>query len=1171
MRIGIKKLTTIMAGLLCAAVMSTQAEPFSKAFKFVGNTAGDILGTNVTVTSTAITGPDGLATFNVSYDISTFPAADGKGTNVVAYDETNWGIDGTGGASSQFYPGEAATIHSPAVVNFNANGGNMLESDITGLSLQRITVGGAGGGSDSGSVAANGIANTWLDANAGVPQFLGHLANAVDLHVMTASSSVQSVEIAGVGGAWRASSTTVAGNMALANSTLAVDPSSLSMTMNDPEVSTNGTIDASIVFGSSANDIEIISTVTDDADFTADKDGTTLTSLNTNETITVTYNNTGDLVDNGNSDSATLTITWTAAGSLITNTTDVALDVTYYVVPTGPQPSSPELIIGWNVWPDKAYSPNSVTNGAIGSAVGTDSPRVSDAEGSVDGTWGTLAVPSIDINETSAIKNFRNRTYQIQFTLSATGNRTILDSFHFDALYNNSTAQNDWTLSVLSGTISTGVVATGTIAAQDTWEDFDVDLTGIPDRDLGPGGTAVFELAWTGGTPNTTAANATIMDNVGITARIPVHSVVGIDPAALSLILVDPETSTNGSLNASFFTGVVSNDVEIISTLTDVADFGVVLSGTTLNAGNPAETITVTYINPGDLVNNGDATNSTLSVEWTAVGSGVTNITEVSLDVVYSKFTLAGPVTDRSMSTPNDRLRVAFQYAGADSVELAVRNAADDKLEFTAYDNHAANTARAIYTTKTGVPSAVTNQATDFTESGFFSYINEPFTVNVPVDNSGEALNVVELVDLVNTAWTWKDNVDENVVFIDLASISEISNLVSDVVLTIEITAKAGASTLTSEVDVTITPDGTVSYSFVANGASFAETNGIEIGSNEGGSLNRFTGNNRHLLLSAGSDQDQVATTTGIVNDKAFGMFFDTDGGSFPLDNILINLSTDNTPVIPAGALLKLELWKINAVLGDLSTTNVATTFPDPELVFTGTGVFPGTYNDDDLYMIDLPDITLAADTRYGWALRWNTIEPAALVIGVDRGVGDVGGSFDGNHLRLNKSNEMFPFYGVTDGEGAGAWDIVFHLRSGDPGTYEAWVGGYGLSGPAALRGADPENSGLGDGYDNLMEYALGMDPTAEDAGSKESVNTVAEGSTNYFEYVHDRRSDYVKRSLTYDLIDTENLIYQIGLATNSQDEVNMGTAVGSYETVTNRYITDKSVQFIELEVQQAP
>lgn len=103
------------------------------------------------------------------------------------------------------------------------------------------------------------------------------------------------------------------------------------------------------------------------------------------------------------------------------------------------------------------------------------------------------------------------------------------------------------------------------------------------------------------------------------------------------------------------------------------------------------------------------------------------------------------------------------------------------------------------------------------------------------------------------------------------------------------------------------------------------------------------------------------------------------------------------------------------------------------------------------------------------------------------------------------------------------------------------------------------------------MEYALGMDPTAEDAGSKESVNTVAEGSTNYFEYVHDRRSDYVKRSLTYDLIDTENLIYQIGLATNSQDEVNMGTAVGSYETVTNRYITDKSVQFIELEVQQAP
>ena len=157
----------------------------------------------------------------------------------------------------------------------------------------------------------------------------------------------------------------------------------------------------------------------------------------------------------------------------------------------------------------------------------------------------------------------------------------------------------------------------------------------------------------------------------------------------------------------------------------------------------------------------------------------------------------------------------------------------------------------------------------------------------------------------------------------------------------------------------------------------------------------------------------------------------------------------------------------------------------------------------------------------------------------------------------------------MTDGEGAGAWDIVFHLRSGDPNTFEAWVDGYGLVDADALRGADTENGGLGDGYDNLMEYALGMDPTLADAGSKESISTAAEGSTTYFEYVHDRRTDYVAQSLTYDLIDTESLVFKSGLATNSQDELNVGAAVGSYETVTNRYIADKPAQFIELNVQQ--
>ena len=1173
MRMGMKKLTTIMAGVLCAAVMSTQAVPISATFGIPKPGAETVKGNPFTVTNSVETlGPDGLATFRLAYTINASSNVVACPFNPPAGLDGTWGIQG-GGDDDAVQPGQWATIDNIQVIDFNANGGNLSTNDIQDLTFKVVYYDAAGNSaSDSGLIAANGTSNTWVDINAG-SQFAGHDPSgdgSVDLHLMTSSNSVDSFYMEGLGSKHRISDVTVVGDIVFSNSWLAVESASLSLNLNDPEVSTNGTIDASIILGSLANDIEIISTVTDDADFTADKDGAVLTSVNSNETITVTYNNSGDLVDGDDTDTSTLTITFTATGSGITNTIDVALDITYS---KGAQPSSPELIIGWNVWTNSVNNePASYTAGATGFADGNNGGvKIAPNSGSTDGTWGTLAVPPTAADPTTSfIRQTNNREYEILFTVTATGNRTILDSFHFDAYYNRSNGQKDWTLSVESGTISTGVVATGTIANNLTWTDVDVPLTGLVDRDLGIGGTAVFKLAWSGGTETTTAGHRTSTDNVGITARIPANSVLGIDPTALSLVLVDPDTSTNGTLNANFLMGTASNDVEIISASTDVAEFSAVLSGTALNPGNPTETITVTFDNSGGLlVNNQDTTNSTLSVEWAEVGSGVTNLTEVPLDVVLSKFGLSDLAIDRTMSTPNDRLRVAF-VAGADSIELAVLDDTDTKLDFTAYDEHYAAGVRTIYTTKNPGVSELTSAGDDFTDSGFFSYITT-WTQNIPVDNSGAASNVIELVDLVNPAWVHKNDSAETVVFIDLASISEISNIVSNEVLTIEVTATSGASTLTDEIDVTIKPDGTVNYTFVANGASFAETNGIVLGSEVGGSGNQFTGNYRHLLQSLGFSEDQNAS--GQVDDKVFGMYFDTDeSGSFLLDNILLNLSTNSSlsPLIPADALLKLELWKINADLGDLSTTNAGATFPQPELVYTGTGVFPGTYNHDVLYMIDLSaaNINLDADTRYGWSLRWNMAAPANLIIGVDRGPGNVGGSFSGNHLRYNNIGNAFPFYGTTDG-GSGDLDIVFHLRSGDPSSFAAWIGGFGLDVEDQAWDDDPENGGLGDGYVNLLEYALGMDPSVADAGSKEFISTVNEGGTNYFEYVHDRRTDYVAQDLTYNLIDNTNLQYPT-LSTNAQDEVVVGEAVGSYETVTNRYDTTAvPVRFVELEVQQ--
>jgi hypothetical protein len=134
--------------------------------------------------------------------------------------------------------------------------------------------------------------------------------------------------------------------------------------------------------------------------------------------------------------------------------------------------------------------------------------------------------------------------------------------------------------------------------------------------------------------------------------------------------------------------------------------------------------------------------------------------------------------------------------------------------------------------------------------------------------------------------------------------------------------------------------------------------------------------------------------------------------------------------------------------------------------------------------------------------------------------------------------------------------------------AYRVWMAGYGLSGGYSLLLADSENGGIGDGYNNLAEFALGMNPTVSDAGSRETVGAVTLGGTNWFEYVHYRRSDYLEQGLNYLLIDSTNLVHST-THTNAQDQILFGDAVGGYAPVTNRYRIDDHVKFIRINIQQ--
>ncbi|VGO13843.1 hypothetical protein PDESU_02400 [Pontiella desulfatans] len=134
--------------------------------------------------------------------------------------------------------------------------------------------------------------------------------------------------------------------------------------------------------------------------------------------------------------------------------------------------------------------------------------------------------------------------------------------------------------------------------------------------------------------------------------------------------------------------------------------------------------------------------------------------------------------------------------------------------------------------------------------------------------------------------------------------------------------------------------------------------------------------------------------------------------------------------------------------------------------------------------------------------------------------------------------------------------------------SYADWAASYGLTGADAARAADVEHGGRGDGYDNLVEFALGMDPTNSDAGTRDWVDIASVGGTNWFEYVYYRRSDYLDRGLEYLLIDSTNLV-DSAETTNVQDQILVGVGADGYEPVTNRYLTDDPVKFINLKFRE--
>lgn len=207
------------------------------------------------------------------------------------------------------------------------------------------------------------------------------------------------------------------------------------------------------------------------------------------------------------------------------------------------------LIAGWDAF-DSGLTPTvgPTASGITASAAATGfgNGGAEDRGASSDTTWGSFdgngtAASSVIVGTGVNLTIYNGGTGSITLTVSNGGTADLdLANVHFDALAFRPKASRTYALNVLAGSdITVGNVFTspseaitslgGTApnAAQDQHDEINIALSGLTDRTLEVGGTAIFEIAFSGGTAGSSGHHLWL-DNVAVSA-IP-------EPATLGLI-----------------------------------------------------------------------------------------------------------------------------------------------------------------------------------------------------------------------------------------------------------------------------------------------------------------------------------------------------------------------------------------------------------------------------------------------------------------------------------------------------------------------------------------------------------------------------------------------------------------------------------------------------------
>jgi len=186
-------------------------------------------------------------------------------------------------------------------------------------------------------------------------------------------------------------------------------------------------------------------------------------------------------------------------------------------------------------------------------------------------------------------------------------------------------------------------------------------------------------------------------------------------------------------------------------------------------------------------------------------------------------------------------------------------------------------------------------------------------------------------------------------------------------------------------------------------------------------------------------------------------------------------------------------------------------------------------------------------------------------------------GSFLGNQSGSETFDPGTLEYGTTyywhiDEQTAGGpapgatWSFTTVAAPPPSDFYADWADAFGLdtNGTGAMA-FDYEPDGL----DNLAEYALGGNPTNDDAASFLPTFGISDvGGSNVIDYVYRRRLDVALRGLTYGLNVSTNLLSEWIYVSNAY-ETGSAEIDLSFESVTNTVPAATEEGFINLEIRE--